>query len=234
MYTSANSAIVAVACLALLAGCTVGPKYVRPSVAVAAAYKERGQDTSVWKPSQPRDEAARGEWWAGFNDPQLNALEQTLNKSNQNIAAAAAAVVAARAIIRESRAQYFPTVTGGATIANQHLSTFGPQAAGATYSTFSLPVQASWEPDLWGRVRNTVKANSFAAQASAADLENVRLAAQAELAVDYYQLRAQDEMKQVLDSTVGAYREALELTRNLSDAGLDSDEAVAQAEAQWE
>lgn len=234
MCTSASSAIMAVACLALLAGCTVGPKYVRPSVAVPAAYKELGEDTSFWKLSQPRDEAARGEWWADFNDPQLNALEQSLNKSNQNIAAAAAAVVAARALFRESRAQYFPTVTGGATVTNQHLSTFGPQAASATYSTFSLPVQASWEPDLWGRVRNTVRASSFAAQASVADLENVRLAAQAELAVDYYQLRAQDEMKQVLDSTVGAWREALELTRTLTDAGLDSDEDVAQAEAQWD
>jgi len=234
MCTSVNSGIAAAACLMLLAGCTVGPKYVKPSVVVPAAYKEIGQDPSLWKTSQPRDEASRGEWWAGFNDPQLTALEQSLNKSNQNIAAAAAAVVAARAIIRESRAQYFPTITGGAAIANQHLSTFGPQKASVTYSTFSLPVQASWEPDLWGRVRNTVRASSFAAQASVADLENVRLAAQAELAVDYYELRAQDELKRVLDATVSAYREALDLTRNLSDAGLDSDEAVAQAESQWE
>jgi NodT family efflux transporter outer membrane factor (OMF) lipoprotein len=234
MCTSANSGTVVAACLALLAGCTVGPKYVKPSVVVPANYKELGQDTSLWKTSQPRDEAPRGEWWAGFNDPQLSALEQSLNNSNQSIAAAAAAVVAARAIIRESRAQYFPTVTGGAAITNSRLSTFGPKPAGVVYSEFSLPVQASWEPDLWGRVRNTVKASSFAAQASAADLENTRLAAQAELAVDYYQLRAQDNLKQVLDSTVSAYREALELTRNLNDAGLNTDEAVAQAEAQWE
>ena len=94
-------------------------------------------------------------------------------------------------------------------------------------------MQASWEPDLWGRVRNTVRANSFAAQASVADLENVRLAAQAELAANYFELRAQDDMKRVLDATVSAYREALDLTRNLRDAGLDSDEAVAQAESQW-
>jgi len=234
MCTSVNNGIVALACLSLLAGCTVGPKYVKPSVVVPANYKELGQDTSLWKTSQPRDEASRGAWWTGFNDPQLNALEQSLNKSNQNVAAAAAAVVAARAVIRESRAQYFPTVTGGAAITNSRLSTFGPKPAGVVYSEFSLPVQASWEPDLWGRVRNTVKANSYAAQASVADLENVRLAAQAELAVDYYELRAQDELKRVLDSTVSAYREALELTRNLSDAGLGTDEAVAQAESQWE
>jgi NodT family efflux transporter outer membrane factor (OMF) lipoprotein len=209
----------------------VGPKYVRPSVVVPIAYKET--DASLWKASEPRDGEARGEWWAGFNDPQLNALELSLNQSNQNIAAAASAVLGARALIRESRSQYFPTVTAGASIANQHLSTFGPQRASVTYSNFSLPVQASWEPDLWGRVRNTVKANSFAAQASVADLENVRLAAQAELAVDYFELRAQDELKRVLDATAGAYRESLELTRNLRDAGLAPDEAVAQAEVQW-
>lgn len=219
------------ACI-MLAGCAVGPKYVRPSVVVPIAYKET--DTSLWKASEPRDGEARGAWWAGFNDPQLNALELSLNKANQNIAAAAAAVLGARALIRESRSQYFPTVTAGTTVTNQHLSTFGPQPASVTFSNFSLPVQASWEPDLWGRVRNTVKANTFAAQASAADLENVRLAAQAELAVDYFELRSQDELKRVLDATVGAYRESLELTRNLRDAGLDPDEAVAQAEVQLE
>ena len=233
MFTSANNGIVVAACLSL-AACTVGPMYIKPSVAIPAAYKELGQDAGVWKTSQPRDDDARGEWWVSFNDPQLNALEQSLNKSNQNIAAAASAVVAARAMIRESRAQYFPTITGGPSITSSRLSTFGPKPAGVVYSQFSLPAQASWEPDLWGRVRNTVKANTLAAQASAADLENVRLAEQAELAVDYYELRAQDEMKRVLDATVGAWREALELTRSLSEAGLDSDEAVAQVETQWQ
>jgi NodT family efflux transporter outer membrane factor (OMF) lipoprotein len=234
MFTSVSRKLVAAASLTLLAGCTVGPKYVRPSVAVPASYKELGADTSFWRISRPRDREARGEWWAGFNDPQLNALEQILNKSNQNIAVAAAAVEAARAIVRESRAQYFPTVTGGAAITNSRLSTFGPKPAGVVYSEYSLPVQASWEPDLWGRVRNTVKANSLAVQSSVADMENVRLAAQSQLAVDYYELRAQDDLKRVLDRTVGAYREALELTHNLADAGLDADEAVAQAESQWE
>ncbi len=112
------------------------------------------------------------------------------------------------------------------------MSTAFGQTVGATFTTYSLPLDASWEPDLWGRIRNTVKANTFAAQASVADLENVRLSAQADLAADYYELRAQDALKQVLDSTVSAYQEALELTRDLYKAGLDSDEAVAQAEAQ--
>jgi len=239
MCSSANRAIGAAAvCLCWLTGCTVGPKYVRPSVVTPPAYKEigvqDGQAAGIWKPSQPRDEASRGSWWEAFGDPRLNDLETRLNSSNQNIAAAAAAVLEARALIRESRSQFFPTITGGASITNQHLSTFGPKPAGATYSEFSLPAEASWEPDLWGRVKNTVKANTYAAEASMADLENVRLAAQTDLATDYYQLRAQDEMKRLLDATVSAYREALELNRNLCDAGLGSDEAVAQAEAEWQ
>ena len=234
MSTSVSKYGLALVCLTLFGGCTVGPKYVKPAVVVPAAYKELGTETSIWRPSQPRDEASRGEWWTDFKDPQLSALEQSLNQSNQTIAAAAAAVESARAIVRESRSQYFPTITGGASISNNRISTFGPKPAGVIYSEFSLPVQASWEPDLWGRVRNTVKANTYAAEASAADLENVRLAAQAELAVDYYELRAQDNMKQVLDATVRADREAVELNRTLSDAGLGADEAVAQAESQWQ
>ena len=227
--------VIAAFCLCGLSGCTVGPKYVRPSVAAPPAYKEIDpQDAGIWKPSQPRDGASRGNWWEAFGDSRLNDLETKLNGSNQNIAAAAAAVLEARAVIRESRAQFFPTITGGAAIANQHLSTFGPKAAGVTYSEFTLPAEASWEPDLWGRVKNTVKANTYAAQASVADLENVRLAAQADLATDYYQLRAQDEMERLLDATVSAYKEALDLNRNLCDAGLIPDEAVAQAEAQWQ
>ena len=218
----------------VLGGCTVGPHYVKPTVPVPANYKELGAEGSLWKISQPGDDAPRGEWWAAFSDPQLSALEQTLNQSNQSIAAAAAAVAAARAVIRESRAQYLPVITGSANIANSHISTFGPRPAGVTYSQFSLPVQASWEPDLWGRVRNTVSANTFAAQAAAADLENVRLAAQSELAVDYYQLRAQDSMKRILDAIARAEKESLELSRTLCDAGLAADETVAQAESQWQ
>ena len=112
------------------------------------------------------------------------------------------------------------------------MSTAFGQPVGVKFNTFSLPLEASWEPDLWGRVRNTVKANTFAAQASVADLENVRLSAQSDLATDYYELRAQDALKRLFDSTVSAYQEALELTRDLYQAGIGNDEAVAQAEAQ--
>jgi NodT family efflux transporter outer membrane factor (OMF) lipoprotein len=214
--------------------CSIGPKYTRPSAPVPPAYKEAGSSNvdGDWKPAQPKDDAARGKWWERMNDPQLNALEEKLNISNQNIAAAAANVQAARAMIREARAQYFPTVTVNPGIANSRLSTAFGQTIGANFTTFALPLEASWEPDLWGRIRNTVKSNTFAAQVSVADLENARLSAQADLAADYYQLRGQDALKQVLDSTVSAYREQLELTHDLYQAGLDNDEAIAQAESQ--
>jgi len=185
-----------------------------------------------WKPGQPRDDAARGKWWEKFSDARLNELEERVEVSNQNIAAAAANVLAARAMIRQARAQYLPTVAGDPSITNSRLSTGFGKPLGITYTNYSLPFEASWEPDLWGRIRATASANSFAAQATVADLQNVRLSAQAELAVDYYELRAQDSLKKLLDSTVGAYQEALELTRNLSKAGVCDDEAVAQAESQ--
>jgi NodT family efflux transporter outer membrane factor (OMF) lipoprotein len=227
--------IAVLAVVALVAACNVGPRYMRPSAPVPPAYKEVAaapNTENVWKPAQPHDGAARGKWWEKFNDPQLNQLEEKLTISNQNIAAAAANVLAARAMIREARAQYFPTVSTNPGVTNSRLSTAFGQTVGINFTTYSFPFDASWESDLWGRVRKTVEANAFAAQANVADLANVRLSAQAELAADYYELRAQDTLKQLLDSTVKAYGEALELTNNLYTAGVDSDEAVAQAEAQ--
>jgi len=224
-----------VAAAMLLAGCGIGPKYMQPSTPAVPAYKELGASNVVageWKPAQPADRVARGKWWESFQDPQLNQLEEKLNISNQNIAAAAANVQAARALIRQARSQYFPNVTANPGMANSRLSNAFGQSVGINYNLYSLPLEASWEPDLWGRVRKTVQSNTFAAQSAAADLENVRLSAQSDLAGDYYDLRAQDALKQLLDSTVAAYTETLELTRNLYRAGLDSDEAVAQAESQ--
>ena len=234
-----------VASVLLWTACAVGPKYVRPSVQTPPAFKEAGAaDTAgAWKPAQPSDAAVRGKWWEVFNDSELNDLEEKASASNQNIAAAAANFVAARALVRQARSQYFPTVTANPSITNSRPSPgqFGGVRAGSvssaaltvtSYTDYSLPFDASWEPDLWGRVRNGVRAKVFAAQASAADLENVRLSEQAELAVDYYELRAQDALKDVLDSTVAGYQEALDMTRSLNRAGLSADEAVAQAEAQ--
>jgi NodT family efflux transporter outer membrane factor (OMF) lipoprotein len=193
-----------------------------------------------WKPAQPQDGALRGKWWEIFGDPELDALEEQATTSNQSIAASFAAFQAARAIVREARAQFFPTLT---TTPSFTASRQPAGAAAATASTrsgsgrineYSLPFDASWVPDLWGRIRHTVEGDVAAAQASAADLANERLTVQADLAVDYFQLRGQDSLKELLDTTVVAYRESLELTRALYETGIDSDEAVAQAETQLE
>jgi NodT family efflux transporter outer membrane factor (OMF) lipoprotein len=226
----------------LLQGCVVGPKYNRPPVQAPGTYKEVTPDDlkkmDGWKVAQPQDSALHGKWWEILGDPQLNTLEEQVNISNQNVAAAFANFMAARALVREARAQYFPTATVGTSIAYQHQpsssSTVAAKASGTTFTEYSLPFDASWTPDLWGRVRNQVRANVANAQASAADLENTRLTAQAELAVDYFQLRGQDALKQLLDSTVVAYEESLKLTKALYETGIDSDEAVAQAETQLE
>lgn len=227
------------------AGCSVGPKYINPSVETPSTYKEMATDNQPgqWKPAQPSDSVIRGKWWELYDDPSLNALEEKANTSNQNIAAAVANFFGARAIIREARSQYFPTITGNPTIANlrpspaqfaalQGGSSSGSSSNLASFTDYSAVGDASWEPDLWGRVRNTVKAAAFATQASSADLENVQLSVEAELASDYFQLRAQDTLKQVFDATVVAYRDTLNLAQVQYKAGIGSDEAVAEAEAQ--
>ncbi len=241
-----NMAIALVFVIAL-SGCTVGPKYVRPSVPTPPSFKEQtapgGAGAGTWKAAQPSDGTVRGKWWETFNDPGLNALEEKAATRNQSIAAAGANFFAARALVKEARSQYFPPVTTGPSIVNSHPSPAqfaGLQRNGSSGSTFSvqsytaysLPFDASWEPDLWGRIRSEVGANTFAAQASAADLANVHLSVEAELAADYYALRGQDSLKELLDSTITAYQQALDLTQSLYRSGLDSDEAVAQAEAQ--
>jgi NodT family efflux transporter outer membrane factor (OMF) lipoprotein len=226
----------------LFQGCDVGPKYNRPAAKVPATFKEVTpedlQKMDGWKVAQPQDTALHGNWWEIFGDSQLNALEEQVNISNQNVAAAFASFMAARALVRQARSQYFPTVSVGASIIRQHQSGSSSGAisgtSGTTFNEYSLPFDASWTPDLWGRVRNTVRANVANAQASEADLENTRLTAHAELAVDYFQMRGQDALKQLLDSTVVAYEESLKLTKALYETGIDSDEAVAQAETQLE
>src|ERR1017187_7590469 len=229
----------------LLAGCVVGPKYHRASIDTPGAYKELTppdfQNTDGWKVAQPKDDALRGKWWEIFNEPQLNALEEKVNVSNQNIASAAASFLAARALVKEARSQLFPTVTTNPSITVQRPpsssgsgSGVGSKSSTGTFTNYTLPFDATWQPDLFGRIRNTVKAAAYGAQASAADLENIRLTVQAEVAADYFQLRGQDALKQLLDSTVIAFQQSLELTRALYDTGIDSKEAVAQAETQLE
>ncbi len=231
-----------------LAGCNLAPKYARPSVAAPPTYKELAPEnltvSDQWKAAHPNDRSARGKWWEIFGDPQLNALEEKADVSDQNIVAAAANYSASRALVRQARSQYFPTVAASPNIVNSRPSPaqFGGikppgSPSGFIFSVqpftgYSLPFDASWEPDLWGRVRNSVRSAAFAAQASAADLENVRLSIEAELAADYFQLRAQDALQQLFDSTVASYQDALAINQVQFKAGIGNDEAVAQAEAQ--
>jgi NodT family efflux transporter outer membrane factor (OMF) lipoprotein len=222
--------LILVAAFALLAGCTVGPKYSKPSVATPPAFKE----SEGWKVAQPSDGAIKGKWWEMFNNPELNALEEKVSVDNQNVASSAAAYFAARDQVKEARSQLFPTVTVNPSIGNsrQPLPAGSTSTNSAIQSSFSLPFDATWQPDFWGKVRNTINAAAYGAQVSAADLENVRLAAQSELAVDYFQLRGQDSLTKLLDSTVVAFRESLDLTKALYETGIDSEESVAQAETQ--
>jgi NodT family efflux transporter outer membrane factor (OMF) lipoprotein len=228
--------------LLFVAGCNVGPKYHKPTVETPSAYKEIGD----WKIAEPKDETARGKWWEIFGDPRLNELEDQVNVSNQNIAAAAANFLVARAVVRQARSQYFPVVSVNPAITNQRQPVFGGFGGGSgsggaavgltngSFTEYSLPFDASWQPDLWGRVRKNVQANVYSAQALAADLENVRLTVQAEVAVDFFQIRSQDSQKQLLDSTVQTFQDSLDIVRARFQAGLSSNEDVVQAETQLE
>jgi NodT family efflux transporter outer membrane factor (OMF) lipoprotein len=227
--------------LVLFKGCDKAPKYAKPPVATPPAYKEIAPDafkeTDDWKFAHPNDAVIRGKWWEMFNDPQLSRLEDQANTANQNIALADANFRAARAIVKESRSEYFPTVTTSPSIIVSRQSgaaTHSNVSPGRQSVNYTLPFDATWEPDFWGRIRNTVVASASEAQASAADLQNVRLSVEAELAFDYYQLRSQDAEKALLDSSITAYQQQLELTRVRFQTGIASDEDVAQAETQLE
>jgi NodT family efflux transporter outer membrane factor (OMF) lipoprotein len=214
----------------LLTGCVVGPKYTPPAPRAPAAFKESAPAAygselpGVWKPASPQDAAIKGNWWEIFNEPELNGLEEQLNINNQNIKQYFENFMAARAQVNEARAGYFPTVT-----ANPAVTKSGT-GAGTTTTSLSLPLEASWAPDLWGRVRNAVNGARYAAQVSAADLENERLTEQASLAEFYFELRGQDALQQVYTDTIASYKQSLELTRTLFNTGIDSAEDVAAAE----
>lgn len=225
----------------VLVGCSVGPKYQRASVPTPSAYKEPTAqtiyETEPWKVAQPSESEISGKWWEMFGDADLNALEEQVDVSNHNVASAAAGFLMARALVREARSAYYPSVTAVPSIVESRPSpaqfgAFGGGAAISPFTAYSLPFDASWQPDFWGRISNSVASNTFAAQAGAADLQAVRLTAQAEIAVDYYELRTQDALKQLFDATVAAYQDSLDLTQIQFRAGITSDEAVAQAETQ--
>jgi len=229
-------------CLALLGGCSLAPKYTPPPIETPALFKETSatnlpSTNDVWQIAQPNDAASRGKWWEMFNDTNLNALEDQITISNQNVAAAFENFLSARALVSEAKAEWWPTLVANPDVSrsrtSQNLhggSLFN--SGNPNVTEYSLPLDASWQPDLWGRIRNTVKANTAEYQATAADLENTKLTAQAELASDYFQLRAQDVLIRLFDDTVNAYSNSLALTQVLLKTGIDSDQDVAQAETQ--
>jgi NodT family efflux transporter outer membrane factor (OMF) lipoprotein len=240
----------------LLSGCNVGPKYVKPTAPAPPEFKESSPAAysnapapGIWQPAQPQDAKLKGKWWEMFNEPELNALEDQLNINNQNIAEFFQNFMAARAQVLEAKAQYYPTVgvapsytrqrtpgtlrdavaTSSTTSGSGTTSNSGT-VGGTTSTNMSLPFDVSWEPDLWGKVRNTVREFQNAAQVSAAELENEKLTEQADLAEMYFELRGQDSLQDLFDKTVAADKKSLELTKALYDTGIDSDEDVAEAE----
>ena len=226
-------AVLAVAPVLQICGCTVGPKYNRPSAEVPPVYKE----LSNWKQAQPNDQNLGGNWWEIFQDLQLNALEAQVNVSNQNLRAAEAQYTQSRAVLRYNRAAYFPSINAGASATRNRISNHRPAsvvANGITYNDFQIPFELSYEVDVWGRVRRTVESYRAQSQASAADLAAVNLSMHAQLALFYFQARTLDAEEQLLNSTVTQYEQALELIDNRFAGGLASDLEVQQARTQLE
>ena len=210
--------------LALLAGgCAVGPAYVKPGVQAPASFKEAGAD---WKPANPADAAPKGKWWEVFNDPVLNGLMEQVDVSNQALAAAEARYRQAATSVTAARSQLFPTIgaSGGAQRSRR--------GDGPTSRNYDIGLDVRWEADLWGRVRRLVEASRAGEQASAADLENVRLSLQAQLATAYFQLRVADVQRELLQDTVKAFEASYKVTQNRYAAGVSARVDVVQAESQ--
>jgi NodT family efflux transporter outer membrane factor (OMF) lipoprotein len=228
---------IAVTLAVLLSGCEVGPKYVRATAPTSPNFKEQPPDSfkeaGQWKTAQPADQALRGKWWEIFGDPQLNALEEQLTVSNQNLKVAEARLREARAAVRFNRAAQFPTISAGPSIESLHASGNRPYIhTTSNTGDFVLPIDFSYEVDLWGRVRRSVAAAREEAQASTADYATASLSLHAELAIDYFELRSADAQKQILDDTVKAYTDALQLTSNRFLGGVAPKSDVAQAKTQ--
>jgi NodT family efflux transporter outer membrane factor (OMF) lipoprotein len=222
--------IVLAATLVVLAGCTIGPNYKRPSVPAPVSFKE--PLPPGWKQAEPGGAFVYGKWWEIYNDPALNALEEQVSISNQNVLQAEAQYREARAAVREARSALFPTVSAGLGITNARAGGASNSTTSSTRSSFNLPFNVAWEPDLWGNIRRGVTGNIAIAQATSADLDNVRLLFQAELAQDYFQLHGIDGEADLLQRTASSYDEYLTLTKNRYAAGVASDLDVAQAESQ--
>jgi len=233
----------ALASLLLLGGCHVGPAYKPPAPPAVAApnYKESTvnfQDTAGWKVASPQDAMIRGNWWEVFNDPELNALEEQLNINNENLKQYFQNYMAARAVIAEARAQYWPTVTAAPswnrskTSANQRVSSTA--TTGNTTGLWNAPLDVSWTPDFWQKIRNEVHEAQYAAQVSAADLETEKLTEQASLAQYFFEIRGQDMLQQILNETVAADQKSLDYNQAQYDTGVGDYISVAEAKTTLE
>jgi NodT family efflux transporter outer membrane factor (OMF) lipoprotein len=233
-------AAVATLLVVLLTGCMVGPRYKTPSAPMTASFKEAPTiDTKPadgWTLATPSDAADRGPWWESYHDAELNALEAQVDSANQTLLMAEANYRQARAAIQYNRSYEAPTIGGsagaGAVRDSANEPYFSSTLANNGEGNFTLPVDLSWEIDLWGRIRRSVTAAKEETQASAGDVASVRLSLHAELAMDYFELRSADADKRLLDDTVQAYSEALQLTQNRFDGGVAPMSDVAQAKTQ--
>jgi NodT family efflux transporter outer membrane factor (OMF) lipoprotein len=226
-----NGGIVLAAVSVLISACAMGPDYVRPATSVPESYKENKN----WKIAEPKDDILRGPWWEIYNDPRLNALEEQVNISNQNIAAAEAQFRQASALIQAATSGFFPAITVNPAVTRSLRSSNITQSTvpPGTTTIYSAPLNAlSWELDVWGRIRRTVEAARASARASAADLEGIRLSVQASLAQNYFLICALDRQKQLLDATLTAYGRSLDLTKKQYASGVASRADVLQAETQ--
>ena len=220
-----------IALLFFASACSVGPDYSRPPVTTPANYREADPAATA----QSIDDVIKLKWWEMFGDAELNGLEEQVDLSNQNVAQAEARYQQARALVVSAQAAYYPTVTLGVGVTREQNSPTespGPTKATSQFTEHTLPIDMSWEIDVWGRIRRTVESGEANAQASAADLDAVKLSAQAQLAQGYFQLRIVDAQKQLLDATVAAYQKSLELTTNRYNSGVVSRGDVLQAETQ--
>ncbi len=222
-----------------LAGCMVGPTYKRPSTPLAPAFKEAPASAAAqdgWEPGHPSDTTLKGAWWKVFEDPRLNTLEAQVDSANQTLKEAAANFRAARAQIGYARSFEAPTLSVGSGIASERESSNRPYALASDQSgstgDFTLPVDLNYEIDLWGRIRRGVTAAREQTQAADADMESVRLSLHAELAMDYFGLRSADAQIQLLQDTVKAYQQAMQLTQDRYEGGIAPQTDVTQARTQ--
>ena len=219
--------------IAMLSGCAVGPDYQRPQAAAPLEYKQ----AAGWTQANPSDSLARGAWWELYGDPQLNALVEKLNSSNQSVAQAEAQFRQAQALVRSARGAFLPSadLSVGKTRSSQGTGSSNSSLTSSSSGirdTLNAQVGVSWEADVWGKLRRGLEANEASAEASLADLAAMRLSQQSELVQNYLQLRVIDEQKRLLEATVEAYQRSLKMSENQYRAGISGKDAVAQAQTQ--